>query len=121
MLLPVSRPDAGQAPLPAPVMAFLRYGVFGVEPSRLTQAAVLVHGGDKHPAPSSLLPLLVMKVTAAPQPIDEFSPPNGHLPTPSGKRQPSVGGGGACGGLATAIAEAEIGSVLMPSTRRNDV
>ena len=75
-------------------------------PSRLTQADVLVHGGDRQPAPASPLPLLVMNVIGAPQPSEVF-PWNGQLPTPMGNTQASETGG-AIGGLATAIADVAV-------------
>src|SRR5262252_11154791 len=100
---PVCAEAAGQLPAPAPEMAFLRYPALALPPSRFTQAEVLVHGGERHPAPASPLPLLVMKVIGAPQPIELF-PVNGQLPTPMGKTHSSTGGGGAWGGFETAMA-----------------
>ena len=115
---PVCPVDAGQFPAPAPVMAFLRYPALALPPSRFTQAEVLVHGGERHPAPASPFPLLVMNVIGAPQPRDVL-PWNGQLPTPMGNTHASTGG--ATGGFATAMAEAEMGSVGMPITRRKEV
>src|SRR6185369_8612132 len=115
---PVWAVDAGQLPAPAPVMALRRYPALALPPSRFTQADVLVHGGERQPAPASPLPLLVMNVIGAPHPREVF-PWNGQLPTPMGNTQPFTGG--ATGGFATAIADAEIGSAWNPSTRRNVV
>ena len=86
---------------------------------RETQAALFVHGGERQPAPTSPLPLLVMNVIGVPQPV-ELLPWKGQLPTPMGSVH-SVVCGGTWGGLATASAEAVIGRLWTPSTRRNDV
>src|SRR5690242_12655012 len=67
----------------------------------LTHAAVLLHGGARHPEPSPLL-LLVMNVTGTPQP-SEVGPKNGQLPIPIGNMHAS--GSVVCGGFDVATAE----------------
>src|SRR5512145_356047 len=108
---PVWNSVVGQFPFAAPLMAPCRYGVLTLPPSRFTQADVFVQGGARQPAPSSSLPLDVMKLIGAPHPSDVL-PWNGQLPTPIGKSHPS--GGGLAGGFDVAIDIADTAIVLMP-------
>src|SRR3990172_4834139 len=89
-------------------------GTVGVEvPQGLAHAAVLVPSGGL-PLP----PLLVMKVTGSPQPVEEAgSKPQ--LLRARGNRQDS--GGTVRGGLETAVDSAETARVFSPNSRRNDV
>src|SRR5262249_38150223 len=115
---PVWRLEVGQVVPPALVIAFWRDGVFGVDvPFRLTHAAVLLHGGARHPAPLPWL-LLVMNVIVAPHP-SEVGPWKAQLTTPMGNRH--AVGGGVSGGLAIAMACPFTVRLPIPSNRRNVV
>src|SRR3990172_4544313 len=89
-------------------------GTVGVEvPQGLAHAAVLVPSGGL-PLP----PLLVMKLTNSPQPVEERgSKPQ--LLRARGNRQDC--GGTVCGGLETAVDWAETARGFSPNSRRNDV
>jgi hypothetical protein len=69
-------------------------------------------------APTADSSLLDVKLTVDPHPSDVL-PPKKQLLRPMGNMQ--VWGGRLAGGLDVAIAAAEMGSVWMPSTRRNVV
>src|SRR3970282_491111 len=89
-------------------------GTVGVEvPQGLAHAAVLVPSGGL-PLP----PLLVMKLTNSPQPVEERgSKPQ--LLRARGNRQDC--GGTVCGGLETAVDWAETARVFSPNSRRKVV
>src|SRR5262249_50293416 len=100
---PVLSGDPLQVPLAAALICACTFGGVGCcVGSRLAQAAVLLHGGARQPAPFPWL-LLVMNVMVAPHPCDVF-PWKGQSPTAIGKRHAS--GGTVCGGFAVATAEA---------------
>src|SRR3970040_569194 len=86
----------------------------GVEvPQGLAHAAVLVPSGGL-PLP----PLLVMKLTNSPQPVEERgSKPQ--LLRARGNRQDC--GGTVCGGVEAEVDWAETARVFSPNSRRNDV
>src|SRR5215470_17160978 len=100
---PVFKDVPAQAPPFAALICAVMFGTFASWPGiRLTQAAVLLHGGARQPAPFPWL-LLVMNVIVAPQP-SEVGPLRGQSPTPIGKRHAS--GAVVFGGFAVATAEA---------------
>src|SRR5262249_51014340 len=117
---PVWRLEVGQTVPVALAIAVWRVGGVGVAvPVRLTHAAVLLHGGARHPAPGALgLLLLVMNVIETPHP-SEVGPAKGQLPTPMGNRHAL--GGGVSGGLAIAMACPAAGRPVNPNSRRNVV
>src|SRR5262249_26290975 len=107
LFVPTSEPTAGGFGLQFPVSAALIWefsegGVGVPDPFMFTHAAVLLE---------STLPLLVMNLIVLPQPpaVNTWLFWKGQLLRPIGKTH--VFGGGSAGGLATAMAEADTGSV----------